>query len=213
MFSPQSPIAERDSVTLKVTVTNVGGMPVQSFAVTWQPDPTDPQKFSVSSPTALQPSESRDFSLGSYIYHQSGDIMGMVSVSTGDEILPFSVPVLPAAPSVFDYRIRLRTWDVDSGHAAADGRVWVTLVGTQGSTGETEVEGNFRRGEWESVIISSEDIGEFRYVKIRYNDGREDNAWSLDRIDVTNLTKGTLLADQVCHQWYGRQNPLQRTCP
>ena len=215
VFSPPSPVAQKDAVTLKVTVTNTGGLPVQAFTIKWQPDPADERYLSVNSPHALQPGQSQIFQLdGSYVYQRDGDIEGTISLSTGDELLRHSITVLPAPPSRFDYRIRLRTWDVPAGHAAADGEVRVTLVGTQRSTGEIKVAGNFRRGEWESVIISNvEDIGDFRYVKINYDDGDEDNGWALDRIEVTNLTTKTLLADQVCHQWYGNDAPLQNKCP
>ena len=120
----------------------------------------------------------------------------------------------PPPTLIFDYKIELRTWDEKSAPAAADGHVWVTLVGSKRSTSETEVKGTFRRDEVEAKIITNEDIGDFRYVKIRYDDGKYDNAWHLDWINLTNLTKGQKLLDyHRCDQWYGNQNPLEKKCP
>jgi len=119
----------------------------------------------------------------------------------------------PPPTLVFDYKIELRTWDQEAAPAAADGHVWVTLVGTKRSTDETEILGNFRRGDIEARVITSKDIGDFRYVKIRYDDGKDNNAWHLDWIRVTNLTTNQQLFGSRCDQWYGHQGPLEGQCP
>ena len=94
VFSPSSPVMLKDQVSLKVTVANQGGSPVQDFVVKWQPDPNDGQVFSQSAASSLKPGESRDFNLGTYKYKRDGQIQSVVTLSTGDDILRSSLNVL-----------------------------------------------------------------------------------------------------------------------
>ena len=201
-----------DSVTLQVTIKNQGETRSGSFVVKWRPDPDDLKELSISR-TPLEPGESVDVSFPNYVYKRPGQIETLVHLSNGDDRLTYPVAVSQAPPSIFDYKIELRTWDKESASAAHDGSVWITLVGTKQSTGETKVEGTFRRGEIESKIITSEDLGEIQYAKIRYDDGKDNNGWFLDWIKVTNLTTNQQLWSKRCEQWFGNQAPLEKTCP
>lgn len=119
----------------------------------------------------------------------------------------------PPPPQDFEYRIDLYTVDKASAPAAEHGRVWVKIIGTQGRTDENLVPGNFRRGEIESTIVSSQDLGSITSAIVRYDDGSDDNAWYLGWIRVINLTTNQEIWFYNCGMWLGNQNPLVKACP
>ncbi|WP_263770522.1 PLAT/LH2 domain-containing protein [Propionivibrio soli] len=115
-------------------------------------------------------------------------------------------PPPPVRPTYF---ISIRTWDMEAGAAASDGKVFVTFVGSHATSDELRVPGDFRRGEVETASFVSDDLGNVSSVTIRYDDGVENNAWALDWIEIKNMTAA---ATWLCraNTWLGHQAPLTK---
>ena len=93
-FSPAAPKATKDTVTLKVTVSNTGGSPSREFTITWIPDPFQAQPFSAT-PGRLQAGDSVDVSLGGYVFQRGGRIESTVALSNGGEVQIYPIEVAP----------------------------------------------------------------------------------------------------------------------
>lgn len=93
VWSPASPTATQDSVTLQVMISNSGGSRSESFVVTWQPDPNDGKVFPVNQ-LPLEAGQSRSVSFPGYVYKRSGVIVSVVSLSTGADVKSYPLTVL-----------------------------------------------------------------------------------------------------------------------
>ncbi|MBI5877992.1 MAG: hypothetical protein HZB53_10090 [Chloroflexi bacterium] len=101
VFTPQSPTASKEAVTLRVTVKNEGGSRSGNFVVTWKPDPSDNNVVSTSQ-TPLESGEARVVSFAGYTYRRDGSIQSVISLSNGDDTLSASVSVAKAPPAQQD---------------------------------------------------------------------------------------------------------------
>lgn len=97
VFTPASPTATTEAVSLKVTVTNKGGSRSGNFIVNWKPDVSDPRILAVSR-EPLNPGEPAEIAFPGYVYQRSGAISGTVSLSNGDDTQTY--PVTVTAPPV-----------------------------------------------------------------------------------------------------------------
>ncbi len=109
IFSPDSPTAG-DTVTLTVTIKNVGDSQSGDFSVVWQPDPNIKFERSISV-TSLQPKESKTISFQPYQYQKSDVFKTVVSVTNGDAILRLTLNVLEKINPIqrFEYVERVNT--------------------------------------------------------------------------------------------------------
>jgi hypothetical protein len=98
VFTPAVPTEQQDSVTLKVTITNVGDVRSGNFDVIWKPDPNDTQLFTVSHlPLNAEQTVDVAFPIG-YVYQQGGILNSTVSLNTGDDTQIYPLAVAPAPP-------------------------------------------------------------------------------------------------------------------
>lgn len=118
----------------------------------------------------------------------------------------------PPVKKVFTYKIDLTTGSADYASAGDDSEVWIKIYGTKGTAGETNVVGNFERNRTESRVFTVDDLGDIQYVHVRYID-RNNNAWLLDSIAITNVTNNEVIWTNRCNKNFGHQNPNENTCP
>ena len=117
----------------------------------------------------------------------------------------------PPIKKMFTYKIDLKTGSADYASAGDDSEVWIKIYGTKGTAGETDVPGNFERNRTESKVFTVDDLGEVQYVYVRYVD-RNNNAWLLDSIVITNMTNNQVIWTNRCNKNFGHQNPNENTC-
>ncbi|MEH1056840.1 hypothetical protein V6U89_16735 [Micromonospora sp. CPCC 206171] len=100
VFAPSAPTANKDAVSLKVTVRNEGGTRSGNFVVNWKPDPTDPRILSVTR-GPLNPDQSTVVPFPGFVYTRGGMISSTVSLSNGDDTKSFPLAVAdpPAEPA------------------------------------------------------------------------------------------------------------------
>src|SRR5262249_6263106 len=102
VFTPASPIATKDQVSLSVTVTNTGNVPSGAFTINWTP-----QGGGVKSVNQLplQAGESRNISFPPYLYQQPGQNTNSVTLSNGDDVGAYPIIVQSNIASVQDFPI------------------------------------------------------------------------------------------------------------
>ncbi len=101
------------------------------------------------------------------------------------------------------YRITLFTGDVND--AGTDAEVFITLNGSHGHTGEIILDNpgidDRERGSIDTHHIEVfEDIGDLSSVRIRHDNSGNKPGWFLDKITVTNESKGSTW-ECWCNQW------------
>lgn len=210
---PVEPVAINDNVTFYVTVSNSGDMPSGSLVIQAQPDPLDTNVVTVTIVDPIKPSTSRDIPLPVYQYKNAGEKKGTISL-VGIHNINFTVNVLQPPPSTYQYRISVRTWDQKYAGAPKQAHVYITIYGDKGQTDEagTEIKGTFTRGKVDTKFIANKDFGNVRYVKIRYDDNKENDAWHLDYVEIWNVTTDTSVWKYRCDLWFGHQNEYERKC-
>ena len=100
VFTPASPIASKDQVSLSVTVTNTGSLPSGAFTVTWTPQGGAMKSINQ---LPLQAGQSRDITFPPFIYEQLGQNANTVTLSNGDDLLSFPILVQSNIANSQDY--------------------------------------------------------------------------------------------------------------
>jgi hypothetical protein len=213
VFTPSSPTAQRDSVTLSVRITNQGGLRSGNFVVNWTPDPNDSRVLSISR-TALNPGESVTLSFPGYVYQRGGTIESKVSLSNGDDtqsyslrvaapIPPTPVPTPTPLPSSNKFKIEVTTGDVT--YAGTNADVFITLFGDRANSNQIELDtpgyDNFERGRTDTFnIVLPQHLGNLTRIRIRHDDSGLGSGWFLERIVITNVDTGKRWTFNA-HRW------------
>jgi hypothetical protein len=90
-------------------------------------------------------------------------------------------------------RYGLRIHTTDEGGAGTDAHVTFTLTGTAGAvskTVDTKPPYRMESGDWNSVTIETDGIGELQSVAVRRDDAGNGPGWLLDRITVASAQFG-----------------------
>jgi hypothetical protein len=106
-----------------------------------------------------------------------------------------------AAGDITTYRIVVVTGAMKD--AGTDADVYITLFGTEGNSGERQLDnsGNdFERGHTDVYSITMEDIGDLEKIRIRHNNKHDKPGWFLDRVTVQNERTGTAWVFP-CSRW------------
>jgi hypothetical protein len=106
--------------------------------------------------------------------------------------------VFPATPAeastpVRYYRVMVSTSDVDS--AGTNARVYLTLFGTNGSSGEVRLDNpghnDFERGQWDTFYLSGPRLGSITSARIRHDNSGSEPGWYLQGLYATDECSGT----------------------
>jgi PLAT/LH2 domain-containing protein len=85
------------------------------------------------------------------------------------------------------YRITVKTGTPDN--AGTDAHVYTTMFGSNGTSGERELENyadNFENGKIDTFSVTMQDIGVIRRVRIRHDNTGSNPGWFLDGIRIHN---------------------------
>jgi hypothetical protein len=83
------------------------------------------------------------------------------------------------------YQVSVRTGKLDS--AGTDARVYITLLGEKGDSGERQLDNsrnNFERGCQDVFSFEMEDLGNLHSARIRHDNSGDKPGWHLDKVAV-----------------------------
>jgi hypothetical protein len=135
VFTPTSPIATKDQVSLSVTVTNTGGVPSGAFTVTWTPQGEEGNAAVKSvNQLPLKAGESRSITFpATYVYQTEGTKTNVVALSNGDDTETFPISVQSNIANVQDFPINKpvvnRAWTPINIHVSQGDRVEIIAGG------------------------------------------------------------------------------------
>jgi hypothetical protein len=201
VFTPSVPVAQIDAVTLQVMIKNEGGSRSDNVVLTWKPDIND-NYISTINQLPLEPGQSRLVSFPGFRYQRGGSIMSEIYLSNGDDALQVPLTVQLPPPQSVIYDVTLFTGCVDSG--GTDARVFITLIGSKGSTDEVELfTANYDQRQscaQDSYQVISDDLGDLVQLEIRHDNCCNGPGWFLEKVVVSNRATNQSL-EFLCHKW------------
>jgi hypothetical protein len=100
------------------------------------------------------------------------------------------------------YTVKVQTGDVDD--AGTDAKVYITLYGRNGSSGERHLEESqehpkdpFEKGYLDTFTLDNEDLGDLHCINIRHDNSGHKPGWFLEHIIVNKW-------DFHCHRWLAK---------
>ena len=134
-----------------------------------------------------------------------------VFLKQNGEDRPVNPPQVAGFPNI-DYRITVKTGDKFG--AGTDANIFLTIVGSRGTTGEHKlndlISGNaFERDQTDHCTLKGlTDVGELAGVTVRSDDFGPGSDWLLDHITIQPANRPAVQFD--CRDWLGG-NQLTRT--
>ena len=99
------------------------------------------------------------------------------------------------------YKVFVQTGTIDYG--GTDANVFITLLGKGGDSGERHLaasDGAFEKGNTDVFSISSSELGDLEWVRIRHDNSHDDAGWFLEQIVIEHNGSHALWVFP-CHQW------------